>query len=138
MKVEVKQVSGLTMIGKGDSNHWVVIDSVKIYKGQDAASRPMELLLIALGSCLGMDIISLLGKKRAHLNNLEIKLEGEEAKEHPRVFNKIDVNCVFYGKDLKEEDIKWAVERSYEKYCPVGAMLAEAVDINYSWEIVNL
>jgi len=74
MKVEVKQVSGLTMIGKGDSNHWVVIDSVKIYKGQDAASRPMELLLIALGSCLGMDIISLLGKKRAHLNNLEIKL----------------------------------------------------------------
>ena len=78
------------------------------------------------------------GKKRAHLDNLEIKLEGEEAKEHPRVFNKIDVNCVFYGKDLKEEDIKWAVERSYEKYCPVGAMLAEAVDINYSWEIVNL
>ncbi|HDN84309.1 MAG TPA: OsmC family peroxiredoxin [Candidatus Aerophobetes bacterium] len=137
MHAEIKQVNGLTMMGKANSNHWVVMDGPKIYKGSEAATRPMEMVLIALGGCLGMDIVSLLGKKKASLDNIKIEIDAEEAKDHPRVFTRIDVKCLFKGKKLNEDDVRWALNKAYEKYCPVGAMLSEVADINYSYEIVE-
>jgi len=137
MKAEVKQVSGLSMIGKANSNHWTVMDGPKIFKGAEAGTRPMELVLIALGGCTGMDVISLLSKRRAPLQNLELRLEAEQAKEHPRVFTHIYINYIFRGKGLKNEDIKWAIEASQNKYCPATAMLGGTAEISYSWEIVE-
>jgi len=135
MKAEVRQVNGLVMIGKSDSNHWVVMDGPKALKGREAGSTPMELVLIALGGCLAMDIVSLLEKKRTSLDNVEIHLKAQQNNNHPRIFNKIEVKCIFYGKELREKDIKWAIEKSRDKYCSVGAMLAEVAEINYSWEV---
>ena len=137
MKAEVKQINGLSLIGKADSNHWVPMDSIKALKGAEAGTRPMELVLIALGGCTGMDVISLLGKRRAPLQNLELRLEAEQAKEHPRVFTHIYIKYIFRGKGLKDEDIKWAIEASQNKYCPATAMLGETAEIIYSWEIVE-
>lgn len=137
MKAEVKQIKGLSLIGKADSNHWVAMDSIKIFKGADAGTRPLELVLIALGGCACMDVILLLGKRRAPLQNLELKLEVEQAKEHPKVFTHIHVKYIFRGRGLKDEDIKWAIEASQNKFCPVGAILGETVEISYSWEVVE-
>lgn len=137
MYAEVRQIKGLTMIGKADSNHWIVMDGPKMYKGSEAATRPMEMVLIALGGCLGMDIVSLLEKKKAPLDNLKIEIDAKEAKDHPRVFTRINVKCLFKGKKLNEDDIRWAIKRSYEKYCPVGAMLSEVAEINYSYEVAE-
>ena len=137
MKAEVKQINGLSLIGKADSNHWVPMDSIKALKGAEAGPRPMELVLIALGGCTGMDVISLLGKRRAPLQNLELRLEAEQAKEYPRVFTDIHIKYIFRGRGLKDEDIRWAIEASQNKYCPIGAMLGEAAEISYSWEIVE-
>ncbi|MGM0364998.1 MAG: OsmC family protein [Actinomycetota bacterium] len=136
MHIKVKQVEGLSMVGRGDSNHWVALDAPKKVQGQEAASRPMELLLISLGGCLGMDMISLLGKKGIDLQGFEVEIEGQQAEEHPYVFTRIDVKCILSGKNLKEDDAGWAVEKARKNYCPVGAMLEEAAAINYSWEIV--
>lgn len=136
MHAEIRQVEGLVLLGKGDSNHWVSLDGPKIFKGQEAASRPMEMVLIALGGCLGMDVISLLGKKRVNLQNFRIELDAQQTEKHPRVFTQIDVKCILSGEDLKEDDVKWAIEKAREKYCPVGAMLEETTVINYSWEII--
>ena len=137
MKAEVKQINGLSLIGKADSNHWVPMDSIKALKGAEAGPHPMELVLIALGGCTGMDVISLLGKRRAPLQNLELSLEAEQAKEYPRVFTDIHIKYIFRGRGLKDEDIRWAIEASQNKYCPIGAMLGETVEISYSWEIVE-
>jgi len=114
-----------------------VMDGPKIFKGAEAGTRPMELVLIALGGCTGMDVISLLSKRRAPLQNLELRLEAEQAKEHPRVFTHIYINYIFRGKGLKNEDIKWAIEASQNKYCPATAMLGGTAEISYSWEIVE-
>jgi len=137
MKAEVRQIKGLSLIGKADSNHWTVMDGLKIFKGAEAGTRPMELVLIALGGCTGMDVISLLGKRHAPLQNLELRLEAEQAKEHPRVFTDIHIKYIFRGRGLKNEDIKWAIEASQNKYCPATAMLGETAEIIYSWEIVE-
>ncbi len=137
MKAEVRQIKELSLIGKADSNHWVPMDSIKALKGAEAGTRPLELVLIALGGCAGMDVISLLGKRRAPLQNLELTLEAEQTKEYPRVFTDIHIKYIFRGKGLKDEDVRWAIEASQNKYCPVGAMLGETAEISYSWEIVE-
>ena len=85
MRAIVKQVEGLTFVAKADSNHWIVIDGPKEYFGSEAASRPMELLLISLGSCTASDVAAILKKKRVKLEGFEVKLEAERKDEHPKV-----------------------------------------------------
>ena len=136
MDVKIKQVKGLTFVGKADSNHWVSVDGPEKFNGSEAASRPMELLLISLGGCTGSDVASILSKKRVNLNDFELNLSAEKAEEHPKVFTKIDVEYVFYGSDLKEKDLKRAIDLSQDKYCPVSAMLKKSgVEIAYSFKI---
>jgi len=70
MEVQIRQVEGLTFVAKGESNHWVTIDGPKEFFGSEAAPRPMELLLIALGSCTASDVASIL-RKKIQGNNLQ-------------------------------------------------------------------
>ena len=135
MKVEIKQVEGLTFIGKGDTNHWIVIDGPKEYFGSEAASRPMELLLIALGSCTASDVAAILNKKRVKLDGFKVVVEGERAEDHPKVFTKIHIDFIFYGKNLEKKHLERAIELSQRKYCPISAMLEKAVEITYSYKI---
>lgn len=137
MKAVVKQVDGLTFVAKSDSNHWIVMDGPREYFGHEAASRPMELLLISLGGCTASDVAAILKKKRVKLDGFEVRLEAERREEHPKVFTKIHLEFIFYGKGIREEDVKRAIELSQNKYCSVSAMLRKAVDISYSYKIVE-
>jgi putative redox protein len=64
IKAVLKQVEGCSFIGKADSDHWTAKDVLKENCGFDAAIHPMELVLLAMGSCAGSDIVSILDKKR--------------------------------------------------------------------------
>ena len=138
MQVKIKQVEGLTFIGKADSNHWITIDGPKEFSGSEAASRPMELLLISLGSCTASDVASILKKKRVDFQKFEVNINGERKNEHPKVFTKINIEYVFTGKNLKKEDIKRAIELSQNKYCPISFMLIKTVEITYAYKIRRL
>ena len=137
MKVYIKQIKGCSFVGKADSNHWVTIDTPKETCGLDAASTPMELILLALGSCSGADIVSILDKKRVPLKAFEINIDAERAENHPKVFTKINLEYVFYGKEIKSEHVETAIDLSKEKYCPVFAMLKNSVKITSSYKIVD-
>jgi putative redox protein len=88
MQVKIKQVEGLTFVGKADSNHWVTIDGPESFFGSKAASRPMELLLISLGSCTASDVASILKKKRVDLHKFEVNLSGERSEPTFRTLTK--------------------------------------------------
>ena len=135
MQVKIKQVEGLTFVGKADSNHWVTIDGPKSFFGSEAASRPMELLLISLGTCTASDVASILKKKRVDLNKFEINITGERAQDHPKVFTTINIEFEFTSETLKNEDAERAIELSKNKYCPISAMLSNAVKITYKYKI---
>jgi len=137
MEIEIKQVEGLTFVAKGNTNHWVTIDGPKEFFGSEAASRPMELLLISLGSCTASDVAAILMKKHVKLSSFEVKVNGERINEHPKVFTKIHIMYIFYGKNLMIKDLERAIELSQEKYCPVTAMLKKAVDITYSYQVID-
>ncbi len=136
-KVVVKQVSGITLVAKGDSNHWVVMDGPETFGGSLAGSRPMELILMGLGGCTGMDVVSILQKKRVNLKDFKVEIEAETAPEHPKVYTKIWVKFLFYGKGIREEDVKRAIDLSKDKYCSVSAMLKPTVEIFYDYEIIE-
>ncbi len=137
-KVEVKFVDGMTFIGKGDSNHWVVIDGAETVGGSNAGTRPMELVLVALGGCTGMDVVSILRKKRVKFDKFEIKITGERAEEHPKVYTKVDIEYTIYGKDIKEKDVEQAIELSQSKYCSVSAILKKSgAELNYTYKIIT-
>jgi putative redox protein len=137
MKAYIKQIRGITLAGKADSNHWITMDGSEEFGGSKAGCGPMELVLIALGGCAGMDIIPILEKKRVAVTNFEVYLEAERAAEHPKVFTKIHIEFVIYGKGIKSKDIERAIELSTSKYCSVSAMLSKGVEITRSYRIVE-
>jgi putative redox protein len=135
MKAEVYRVQGLSFIGKADSGHWVPMDGPVNLGGLEAGTRPLELFLIGLGGCTGMDVASILTKKRAGLTDFRVEVEADRAEEHPRVFTGIRVKYYCRGTDLKEKDVAEAIRLSVEKYCGAYAMLSKACDISHEFII---
>ncbi len=134
-KAFIKQIKGITLAGKTDSNHWVVMDGPEEFGGSNAGIRPKELLLLALGGCTGSDVISILQKKRADVKDFEINITSDVADEHPQIYTKIHIEYVFYGKDLNTKDLDRAIELSQTKYCSITKMLEKSAEITHSYVI---
>jgi putative redox protein len=137
MKAIIKQVEGCSFIGKADSNHWISVDTPKVSFGSDAAAHPMELVLIALGSCSGCDVVSILKKKQVQLKGFEIRIDAKRSESYPKVFIQIHMVYVFYGEKIDPVHVERAIELSAEKYCPVSAMLKDSVQMTSSYKILN-
>ncbi len=135
-EVVVRQLRGITLAGKTDSNHWVVMDGPAIFEGSEAGPRPKELLLIALGGCTSTNIIPILKKKRVPVDGYEVRLRGTVREEHPQIYTDIAIEYTFYGDGIDPKDVERAIELSHTKYCAVTAMLKGNVRITDSYTIV--
>jgi len=135
-KAVVKQVRGITLAGKADTNHWVMMDGKDEAGKEGAASSPKELLLLALGGCTSMDVIPILTKKRVLLDAFEVRLTGNAREDHPQVFTDIHIEYVLTGDAIPESDVERAIELSTTKYCSVSAMLRGSVKITHSYVIL--
>ena len=133
----VKQVQGITFVGKTDSNHWITMDGPESFGGSDAGIRPKELILLSLAGCTGSDVVAILQKKKIDLKGFEINIKAEQQEAHPQVFTKIHLEFLFYGKNIAEKDVERAIELSQTKYCSVTVMLQKAVEITHSFKIVE-
>lgn len=134
-KAYLKQIKGISFAGKTDSNHWITMDGPENFGGSDAGIRPKEMLLLSLAGCTASDVVSILQKKRVKLDEFEINISADMTEEHPKVYSKIDLEYVFYGKDIKTKDIERAIELSQTKYCGVTAMFEKAMEINHIYRI---
>jgi len=135
MKARVTLNEGMQFVGSAESGHAVLLDAAPGVGGSDTAPRPMELLLISLGGCTGMDVVSILRKMRIEWDRFEVLLEAERAPEHPKVFTKIHLIYRIWGDDIPEDKLKKAIDLSQERYCPVTAMLNKIAEITYRYEI---
>ena len=131
----IKQVHGITLLAKSDTNHWIVMDGSDKFGGSMAGSSPKELLMFALSGCTAMDVIPILAKRKAPVENLEVKVSGNVREEHPQIFTDLHVEYVFYGDGINPEDVERAIELSTTKYCSVNAMLKPGVKITHSHRI---
>ncbi len=135
MKAAIKRIAGMTLAGMADSNHWITMDADQAVGGRDGGARPMELLLLGLGGCTSMDVLSILEKKRVHVDDYECFLEAERADEHPRVFTQIRIKFIFYGEVIPPEAVERAIALSEEKYCSASAMLRKSAEVKVEYEI---
>jgi len=135
LKAKIKWTGGLQFIGQSGTGHAIVMDGSPDYGGEDTGMRPMELLLVGLGGCSGMDIASILSKKKQDVRGIEINVQvtGRELSER---FIEIEIEFTVKGKNLSEEAVKKAVELSMEKYCSVKATLEHSAKIIHSYKIV--
>ncbi len=133
----IKQLKGITFVGKSDSNHWITMDGPEDFGGSNSGVRPKELLLIGLGGCTGSDVISILSKKKIKVDGFEMNITSEVSDEHPQVFTKINIEFLFFGKNIPSDAVERAIELSQTKYCSVTKMLEKAAEITHSYKIIE-
>jgi putative redox protein len=109
--------------------------AIETDSARSSAATPMELLLIALGSCTGVDVISILKKQRQDVTDYRIEVRGERREDFPRSYTRLDVKHILRGRGLSEHSVARAVELSDQKYCSVAATLRGAAEIVTSYEI---
>jgi putative redox protein len=135
IEAKVKWIGGMQFVGKTASGHALLMDTSSKIGGENTAPTPMELLLVALGGCTGMDVVSILQKMRVKFEDLEIEVSGERRADHPRVYKKIALRYKVKGRNLTKEKVKRAVELSQKKYCSISEMLKSTAKISYTIEI---
>jgi putative redox protein len=121
-------------IGISPSGHAQVLDT---NHERASASTPVELLLIALGSCTAVDVISILRKKREQVTDYRVEVRGKRRTEHPRAFTRMEVRHIVRGRKISEKALAQAIELSETKYCSVAATFRPTVEIVSSYEIVE-
>ncbi|MHB8882648.1 MAG: OsmC family protein [Thermodesulfovibrionales bacterium] len=136
-RAKIKYTDGMQFVGETGSGHAIVMDSDPEFGGANTGVRPTELLLVGVGGCSGMDIVSILKKKRQMLTGLEVNVEGKKAETYPQKFTDISIEFVVRGKGLSEEAVKRAVDLSMDKYCSVKATLEGSAKITFSYKIVE-
>jgi putative redox protein len=127
----------MTFIGKAGTNHLVPMDTTPDFGGDSSATKPLELLLLAVGGCTGMDVVPLLQKMRVDFTTFETNITAERSEEHPKIYTRIDIEYVITGRNLDPDKVRRAVDLSQEKYCSVSAMLKKACPVSYTVRIVE-
>ena len=136
MKGTVKWLDGAMFVGESGSGHTVVMDGPEDLGGRNLSLRPMEMLLLGTGGCAIYDVISMLKKSRQQVTGCRVELQAERADAVPAVFETMNLHFVVSGLDIKESQVKRAVELSAEKYCSASIMLASAgVKVTHSFAI---
>jgi putative redox protein len=128
---------GMQFSVEAGSGHTVLLDASVPNGGLGAGFVPMEMLLTGLAGCTGMDVISILRKKRQRVTDYEVRVRAERAEDHPMVFTSITVEHIVTGYQVSAEAVAHAVELSETKYCSAGAMLRKTAKLVHTFRIVE-
>ena len=138
MKATVKWIEAAKMEGSSGSGHLVTIDGPESIGGKNQGMRPMELMLMSVGACSSVDVITILKKGREKVEDCIVEVEGERANTIPSVFERIHLNFKVSGKGLDKQKVMRAVELSANRYCSASIMLKGAgVEMSHSVEVID-
>ncbi len=137
MQARVKWVEDVLFLGESGSGHGIVIDGPPEHGGRNHGVRPMELLLLGVGSCSAFDVVHILKKGRQPVVDCEVQVRADRTETVPKVFTRIHLHFTVTGKGLDETAVRRAVQLSAEKYCSASIMLGKAAEIEHSFEVVE-
>jgi putative redox protein len=137
IEAKVTLVNDMQFSGRATSGHTLSMDADDESGGRNKGFRPMELLLVGFGGCSGMDVISILRKKRQPVTGLEINVKGEKVDSFPKIYKEVHIEYIVKGHGVEKEAVERAIALSLDKYCSVGATLAKAGSITHSYRIVE-
>lgn len=134
MKATVRFVSDDLFLGVTPSGHALPLDTDS---QRSLASSPVELLLVALGSCTATDVAGILAKKRQQVTSYTVEVTGERREEYPRRYTSMKVHHILTGRSISPQAVAHAIELSETKYCSVAATLRPTVEIQSTFEIIE-
>ena len=133
-KMTATWAGGMRFVYQSSTGHGLVTDAPQAAGGLDTAATPMELVLLGLIGCTGVDVSSILLKMKEPLNGLEVTAEYERAESHPKVYTRIHLKYLVQG-PVSEKKLKRAIQLSEGTYCSVSAMLSKTAEITHEYEI---
>lgn len=133
-KATINYAGNEFFIGTSPSGHAQAIDSNSDRK---SAPTPMEMLLVSVGACTAVDVISILQKKRQKVSDYKVEVTGERREEFPRAFIAFHIHHIVYGHNVSEQALAQAIQLSDEKYCSVAATVRPTAKITTSFEIID-
>lgn len=138
MKINLKRIDdAYQMEATNELGNTIRMDGSPSIGGGNKSMSPMEAVIAALGGCSSIDVISILGKQRQPLENLEVEIEADrEEGKVPSLFTEIRVHFKMYG-DIKDAKAKQAVDLSMEKYCSVAMLLQKTAKIVGTYEVIS-
>lgn len=127
VQAQLKWIDNMQFIARAGDGPAVVIDNPESKGG----ASPMQLVLIGIAGCTAVDVISIMQKKRANVNDFQVNITGERAEEHPRRYTNIRIEFVLSGKGIKPNAVEQAIQLSETKYCSAIASLNASVESSY-------
>jgi putative redox protein len=135
---KVSWVEGALFVAEGGSGHTLTMDGAPDIGGRNLASRPMEVVLMGLGGCTAIDVVSMLRKQRQDIEGVEVSLSAERATEHPMVFTEVKLVYTVRGRKLNKALVERAVSLSDEKYCSATAMIKKSAKVSHEVVLVEI
>jgi putative redox protein len=137
MEVVLNWKGRMSFEGVSDTGFVQKMDSDLSVGGNNSAARPMEFIVIGLAGCTGMDVISILQKKKQPVVDFQVKIHAQRADEHPKVISSAVIEYLVTGRGVEESALLRAIELSAEKYCPAQAMLGKAFLMQLIYKIFD-
>ncbi len=134
--VDTEYKDALTFVSKVNG-HEVTIDAALNVGGRDLGPQPKELMLVSLGGCTGMDVISILKKMRVEVDYFNVRVEADVTEEHPKHYTAMHIIYQFKGKDLPMDKLEKAINLSQDRYCGVSYVYRKAMKLTYEIQILN-
>jgi putative redox protein len=131
MKATVSWLQDELFIGRSESGHIMAMDA----DGGNTAPTPLENVLLSLGGCSSVDVVSILNKAKQKITGCQVNIEAKRVEQVPKVFSDIHLNFVITGHDINEKHVARAVSLSADKYCSVAKMLESSVSITHDFTI---
>lgn len=112
----------------------VELDAKAEIGGEGKGFRPMEMLLVGLGGCSGIDMVNILTKQKEPLDDIKIQIKAARRAAEPAIFEKIDIHFNLYG-NLSEPKVQRALDLTFAKYCSVSNILERSATLNFSYSL---
>lgn len=124
-----------TFISTNSKGQSIVTDAAVETGGSTKAPSPMDVVLMGLAGCAGIDVKLILTKAKQNFTDIHITTQGKRREEIPRVYTDINLHFTVSGHDLDEKHVARAIKLSAEKYCSVSHMLQGSVNVTHSFEV---
>ncbi|TKC06365.1 OsmC family protein [Pedobacter frigoris] len=136
MEINLVRKSGkFNFEAENSSGFKVELDAKQEIGGEGKGFRPMEMLLIGLGGCSGIDMVNVLTKQKEPLNDVKISIKAtRKDQEMPPIFDVINIHFDLYG-TLSVQKVERALDMTFDKYCSVSNILGRSAQINFTYTI---
>jgi len=138
MNARIKWVQDVMFVAESGTGHALVVDGAPAGGGRNMGMRPMELMVLSVGSCSSYDVVTILKKARQEITSCEAEVTAERVDATPAIFESIHLHFKLAGRNLSEKQVARAIELSAEKYCSASIMMKNAgVKVTHDFEIIE-